>query len=533
MPWCSGWPRNNMQFVSVSFLLFAAVLLLTYYLLPGKVRWMLLLLASYVFYLWAGVEYLVFILFTTLSTYLATLWMDIRLARQTRFVAQCKQTQRNSEIKPYKAKIKAGNKWIMLVCIVLNFAILALCKALLVEPFRTAVQGSRLSFLSLGLPLGISFYMFQSMGYVIDVYRGTVKTERNPFKIALFASYFPQLIQGPISKFSQLGPALFTPHKYDGKEVSFGLQRLLWGYFKKLVIADRIAAAVVALKGPEFTGVGFFLLTVFYAVQIYADFTGGIDMAIGLSQALGIPLAENFIRPFFSRNIAEYWRRWHITLGVWMKDYIFYPISISKPMLKLSKAARAKFGNFGKRLPVYVASIATWFVTGIWHGITPNFILWGMLNCFVIVVSEELTPLYEKFHNRFHLNERKWYDGFQMVRMFLLMNLIRIVDLFPNVGEYFCRMGSLVTTFNFHILWDGTMMTLGLTGLDYGILLFGIAVMFAFSVVQAKKGSIRQLLWDINPIVRYVLLFVLLLIVLLLGSYGLGYDAGSFIYNQF
>jgi len=522
-----------MQFVSVSFLLFAAILLALYYLVPGKVRWMLLLLASYVFYLWAGAEYVVFILFTTLSTYLATLWMDCRLAKQDAFVAECKQQQRNAEIKPYKARVKAGNRILMLVCIILNFAILALCKVLLVDPFRTMAEGTVVSFLSLGLPLGISFYMFQSMGYVIDVYRGTVKAERNPFKTALFVSYFPQLIQGPISKFSQLGPALVTPHKFDGKAFSFGLQRLLWGYFKKLVIADRIAAAVVALKAPQFTGVGFFLLTLFYAVQIYADFTGGIDMAIGLSQAMGIPLAENFIRPFFSRNIAEYWRRWHITLGVWMKDYIFYPISISKPMLKLSKAARAKLGNFGKRLPVYVASIATWFVTGIWHGITPNFILWGMLNCFVIVVSEELAPLYAKFHGRFHLNEKKWYDGFQMVRMFLLMNLIRIVDLFPNVGEYFSRMGSLVTTFNFHILWDGTLLQLGLTGLDYGILLCGIVLMFTVSVIQEKKGSLRQLLWDADPILRYILLFLLLLAVLLMGSYGLGYNASSFIYNQF
>ena len=522
-----------MQFVSVSFLLFAAGLLLLYYLLPGKVRWMLLLLASYVFYLWAGTEYLVFILFTTLSTYLSTLWMGIRLARQDAFVKLCKESGRSSEIKPYKAKVKSGNKVLMLICIILNFAVLALCKALLVDPFRAMAAGTGLSFLSLGLPLGISFYMFQSMGYVIDVYRGTVKAERNPFKLALFVSYFPQRILGPISKFAHLGPALVTSPKFSGKEFSFGLQRLLWGYFKKLVIADRIAAAVLALRAPQYTGVGFFLLTVFYAVQIYADFTGGIDMAIGLSQALGIQLSENFIRPFFSRNIAEYWRRWHITLSVWMKDYIFYPLSVSKPMLKLSKAARAKLGNFGKRLPVYVASIATWFVTGIWHGITLNFILWGMLNCFVIVVSEELSPLYAKFHGRFHLNEKKWYDGFQMVRMFLLMNLIRIVDLFPNVGDYFRRMGSLVTTFNFGILWDGTLLNLGLTALDYVILLFGIVLMFTVSVIQEKKGSIRQLLWEGNPILRYVLLFALLLAVLLMGSYGLGYNAGSFIYNQF
>ena len=129
---------------------------------------------------------------------------------------------------------------------------------------------------------------------------------------------------------------------YNGKQESFGLQRMLWGYFKKLVIADRIAVAVLALKGPEHTGLSFFVLTCFYAIQIYGDFTGGIDIAIGLSEALGIRLPENFIRPFFSKNIAEYWRRWHITLGEWMKEYVFYPVSVSASMRKLSKSARGK-----------------------------------------------------------------------------------------------------------------------------------------------------------------------------------------------
>lgn len=521
-----------MQFTSVSFLLFAAAVLLGYYLLPQKLRWIFLLAASWFFYLCAGTQYAVFILLTTLSTYGFTAAMARNLRLQDTYLAENKQTLTREDKKVYKAAVKRKNRLLLTVCLVLNFAVLAVCKACLTEPFRTLASGGSLSFLTLGLPLGISFYMFQSMGYAVDVYRGTVAAERNFFKLALFVSYFPQLIQGPISKFTDVAPQLFQSKPFDGKQLSFGLQRLLWGFFKKLVIADRIAAAVIALKAPEFTGVGFFLLTVFYAVQIYADFTGGIDMALGISQALGITLPENFVRPYFSKNIAEYWRRWHITLGEWMKSYIFYPISVSQPMLKLSKAARSKLGNFGKRLPVYVASIATWFVTGIWHGITPNFILWGMMNCFVIVVSEELAPLYESFHNRFHLNERKWYDGFQMLRMFLLMNLIRIVDLFPNVGDYFTRMGSLATTFNFHILWDGTLLQLGLTGLDYGILLCGIALMFAVSVFQEKKGSVREMLWQ-KPVLRYSLVFVLLVIVLLLGSYGIGYNASSFIYNQF
>lgn len=481
-----------MRFTSFGFPLFCAIALLLYYTIPPKGQWILLLIASYLFYLPAGARYLAFLLFTTFSVYAATMAMDRG---------------------PAGAARKKINRRYLLLCLTANFAILALCKF-------------RFTFHNIALPMGISFYMFQSMGYVIDVYRGRAKAERNPFRLALFVSYFPSLVQGPISKFPQLAPELYRSHRYDGKRVSFGLQRMLWGYFKKLVIADRIAAAVITLKAPEYTGMSFLVLTVFYAVQIYGDFTGGIDIALGLSEAFGIRLPENFIRPFFSRNIAEYWRRWHITLGVWMKDYIFYPICVSAPLRKWNRGARARFGSRGKRLSIYAATFATWFVTGIWHGLTPNFLLWGMLNCLVIVLSEELSPLYAKFHGRFHLKQKRWYGAFEITRMFFLMNLIRIVDLFPNVGEYFRRLGSIFSSFRV------PFMELGLTAVDYGILTVGDALMIAVSLFQEAKGSLRGFLWD-RVWLRYGLIFGLFLAVLLLGCYGIGYDAGNFIYNQF
>ena len=521
-----------MQFTSLNFALFAAVLLTVYYMIPGSWQWPLLLIASFAFYLSAGWEYLFFILFTVATTYGATILMDRKLRQRDAYLAAHKAEMSREEKKELKARVKASNKVWMILCLVLNFSILAVCKGCLIEPFRTMASGGRLSFLALGLPMGISFYMFQSLGYVVDVHREIVKAERNPLKLALFVSFFPQLIQGPISKFGQLAPTLYVPHRFDAKAVSFGFQRMLWGYFKKLVVADRIAVAIGALKGEEFTGVGFLVLSVFYAIQIYGDFTGGIDVTIGLAQAMGIKLPENFVRPFFAKNIAEYWRRWHISLGEWMKDYIFYPVSVSDPMRKLSKAARRKYPNFGKRVPVYVASVVTWFCTGIWHGFSLNFAVWGLLNCFVIVTSEELVPLYRKFHDRFHLKEKKWYGGFEILRTFMLMNLIRACDLFPDVGEYFRRLGSMVTTFNFHILWDGTMMNLGLTGLDYAIILGGVIVWFVVSLLQ-EKGPIRERLYKQPAMVRYSLLFVLLVIVILMGSYGIGYDASNFIYNQF
>ncbi len=522
-----------MQFTSFSFLLFGAILLALYYLFPRKWQWCLLLIGSYLFYIWAGVEYLAFILFTTASTYLCTRMMDRGLAKRDAYLDAHKEELSREEKKDFKARAKKRNRIWMVACLVANFAILAVFKACLIEPFRSLAQGSGLSFLALGLPLGISFYMFQSMGYVVDVQREKVAVEKNPFKLALFVSFFPQLVQGPISKYADLAPQLCAPHKWDGKQVSYGLQRVLWGFFKKVVVADRIAVAIGALKGEPYTGVAFLVLTIFYAIQIYGDFTGGIDITIGLAQAMGIQLTENFKRPFFSKNIAEYWRRWHISLGEWMKDYIFYPLSVSGPMRKLSKSARKRSPNFGKRLPVYIASIATWLCTGIWHGLSANFVVWGMLNCLVIVISEELQPLYERFHNRFGWKDKVIYGGFEILRMFMLMNLIRACDLFPDVSVYFARIGSLFTTFNFHILWDGTLMNIGLTGLDYGIIFGGVLIWFLVSLYQERRGPVRESLSRKNAVMRYAVIIALLVIVLLMGSYGIGYDSGNFIYNQF
>ena len=484
-----------MSFTSFSFLLYIGIALALYYIIPRRGQWVLLLIASCGFYLYSGLVNFCFILLTTASAY-----GTARIVDRTQALFDRRKARQKSK------------KWIWLY-LGLNLGILALCKA-------------RLTFRNILLPMGISFYMFQSIGYVLDVYRGSIRAERNFFKFTLFVAFFPQLIQGPISKFGKLAPQLFGEHPYNGKQVSFGLQRMLWGYFKKLVIADRIAAAVLALRGPEHTGLSFFVLTCFYAVEIYGDFTGGIDIAVGLSEAFGISLPENFVRPFFSRSIAEYWRRWHITLGEWMKEYVFYPVSVSTPMRKLSKPARKRWPQFGKRLPVYAASFTTWLCTGIWHGLTPNFLLWGMMNWAVIILSGELTPLYERFHNRFGWRKRRWYGAFEMLRTFVLMNLIRIVDLFPNVGEYFRRVGSLFSTV--HVPFS----QLGLTGLDYGILLCGCVLMLMVSLVQEGYGSIRELLWEKTGL-RYPLTVGLFLAVLLMGNYGIGYDAVNFIYHQF
>lgn len=530
-----------MNFVSSTFILFLALLFILYYLIPRRFQWMLLLAASYVFYSFAGIQFLAYILATTVSTY----GVGQRLARlqasQADYLAANKETLTRDTRKEYKAAMKARMWGWLLACLLFNFGLLAVLKYAnftitninaLLAVFRT---GQQLSFLKLVLPLGISFYTFQTMGYIIDVYRGKYPPEQNFFKLALFVSFFPQLIQGPISRYDDLAQSLYRPHAFDAHNASYGLQRILWGFFKKMVIADRIVVAVKAIIGDTGTYQGAYVIVgmFFYAIQLYADFTGGIDITIGIAQVLGIRVQENFLRPFFSKNIVEYWRRWHISLGAWFKDYLFYPISVSRPMLKLSSRSRALLGDkIGKRVPVYLATIVVWLTTGIWHGASWNFVCWGLGNCLVILVSQELQPAYAWFHRTFKVQHLFVFRLFQVARMFWIMCSIRIFDCYRDVGTAFRMYGSIFTRFNPKVLVDGSLLQLGLTAADYGLLAVGVALMIGVSLAQ-RNGGVRDQLAARPLVVRYSVYATMVVAILVLGAYGIGFDATKFIHNQF
>ncbi len=525
-----------MLFTSYEFLAFIALLFLAYYIVPKKTQWMLLLLASYVFYALADLRYLIFIAATTLSSYLASRLMGRVSEAEASYLETDGKELSKDERKAYKAKGKKKRFNILIVALVFNFGILAVFKytAFAVHNLNSilhAFGAEPLAIPKLLLPMGISFYIFQTMGYLIDAYRGKAKIEKNLFKLALFVSFFPQLVQGPISRFDSLEPQLVSPHRFEWRGFSFGIQRILWGYFKKLVIADRVLVAInTMVDAPtEYDGAYVFLLIILYSIQIYADFTGGIDITIGIANALGINLAENFVRPFSSRSTKEYWNRWHITMGSWFTDYIFYPISVSRPMLAISKKSRAIFGkNIGKRVPVYLATAVTWFLTGLWHGAGWNFIVWGMLNCLVILVSQELEPLYAKFRAKFpKLCASSFYGAFMAIRTFLLMGLIRSLDCYRDVGLTFRLWGSMFTKFNIvEVIKSGA---LSLT--DYIIIICGCVIMYLVSKC-GKERQVRERLYE-KPILSAVCFSALFVLIILFGAYSVGYDASQFIYNQF
>ena len=529
-----------MLFTSYNFILFLLALFIIYYIIPQKYQWLLLLVASFFFYRCSGWDNVAYITVTITATYFTAVKIGQLHRQQELYLKENKGSLSKEEKKAYKDKVKSKQKKYLLLCLFFDLGVLAVVKYTNfaisnINSVSKIFNAGELSFLDIALPMGISFYTFQSVGYLVDVYRGKYAPEKNIGKFALFVSFFPQLIQGPISRFDDLGYQLYSGHSFDFRNVSFGIQRILWGFFKKLVIADRILPAVKTITQNPDTYQGIYVLIgmVFYAIQLYADFTGGIDITIGIAEVLGIKLKENFERPFFSKSTAEYWRRWHISMGTWFRDYVFYPVSVSNAMLKISKFSREKFGeNTGKRVPVYLSTIIVWFATGIWHGASWNFIVWGLLNCLVIIVSQELEPFYAWFHNRFNVRDKFMFKLFQVGRTFLLMSAIRILDCYRNVRVTFRMYGSMVTKWNIGELFNGALLKLGIDKADYFVLLFGIIIMIVISLAQ-RNGSIREKLSARPDVIRYAAYVGLFISIIVFGAYGVGYDRNQFIYNQF
>ena len=523
-----------MLFVSYGFIAFLIAFIICYYTVFKRFQWQFLLFAGLVFYFYAGKAYLIYMALVTAGVWFASLKIDDIYVNISK---------RNSEVKEgKKSQFKTSNKqkkWLYFglifslgTLIVVKYADFVIANINLVSSAFTG--GGGFKFLNLILPMGISFYTFKSISYLVDVYRKKYRAERNFFKFALYISFFPQLIQGPISRFDHISESLFTRHNYNHKSFIRGLYRLLWGYFKKMVIADRILPAVLTIVSDSETYNGAFALMgiMFYAVQIYADFSGGIDITIAIAEMLGIKVEENFIRPYFSKNVKEYWRRWHITMGAWFRDYVFYPLSVSTFMLKLSKFSRKRLGkSIGKRVPVYISALMVWFLTGLWHGVGWNFVVWGLLNGLCILISDEIKPVFAAFHKLIPIKKLPFraYDAFSAIRTVFIMSSIRMLDCYGDVGVTFKAFFSIFWVNN----WGKAVVTdLGITTADYLVLAVGVVVLFLVSLAS-RTTDIRDRILAKNEIVCYPVLALLFVTILIFGVYGIGYDSSQFIYNRF
>ena len=523
------------MFISYEFIAFIAGLFILYYIIPKKLQQWLLLLASLGFYYCAGWTYLIYIITTATTVYLAGYY----IAKQDDIFDRMKEKASKEQKKMLRREFNSKKKTVMLICLFLNLGILAVTKytAFVITNINNILPADKgISVPDLIVPLGISFYTFQAVSYLLDAYWGKCKVQKNYPKFLLFVTFFPQLIQGPISRYGDLSETLYKKHYFDRIMVGQGLQRILWGYFKKLVIADRLSPAISELLAgnKHYTGGYVFIMMIFWAIVLYADFTGGIDITIGIAQMLGIKVEENFERPFFSKNIIEYWRRWHITMGTWFRDYVFYPFSISKPLRKLTTFSKDHFGmKVAKRVAVYLSTMVCWIATGIWHGAAWHFVAWGAVNGIIILISGELEPKYEKFQKKHPALTGSWgYKLFQVGRTFLLMCLIRLFDVYNSAKLAIRQFIHMFTDIFSCPVKASKLLDMGVSMTDYIIVAAGVLLMIIVSMC-GRRERVSARLMRTPYIVRYVLLLLLFLATVMLGKYGSGIDAAQFIYNQF
>ena len=546
-----------MALTSLPFALFTIITALVYFVYPKKEqRWVILLIASCFFYVYNSFQYSAFILITIITVYLASSGMTA-ISEETRSVVKAKKAEwSREERKAYKEAADKKRRRILAGVLVLNFGILFILK------YFNFLSGSIAAIIGaspdsapqirLLLPLGISFYTFIATGYLIDVYRETIEPERNIFKFALFVSFFPHIIQGPISSYSKLRNQLIEPHDLEWLNFKHGIMLICWGLFKKLVIADRVWIAIKAyysnggIYGNDdfagYSGTMVLFVTLLYALQLYADFSGGIDISRGICRILGIELEMNFRQPYFSKSISEYWRRWHISLGAWMKNYVFYPIAMSDLSKRVSKSiAASSFGktaagkHLSRVLMTAVASFIVFLLVGIWHGANSKYIAFGVWNGLIIMLSALLGPVYEKTRNALHIRESAaWWKLFQMLRTFIIVLIgyvFDIADNFTNAMQMLWLMLTDQTT-------SGVMKqlhTLGLVKAEYAAVMICTLVLLYFSIrlEQTSLDSPADLLERRSGFIQWIALFMLIICILIAGTYGPIYDPAGFIYMQF
>ena len=509
-----------MSITSFYFLCFFTGMLILYYLIPGKCQWMLLLFCSLIYYLTSGNVWL--IVYPLLSA--AVCYVSIRVLMKTE--------------QPLTRKLALGGAIIVNIGILftlkyINFGINT-C-SILAGIFGNG--GGMLDNISFLVPLGVSFYSFSLIGYVFDVYNHIAKLQKNFLKLVLYGLYFPVIISGPILRYREDGEQFFEPHAFNYRQVTFGLQRMVWGFFKKLVISERMALIVSTVYGQYDTygGIYIWLGTVCFAFQLYADFSGCMDIVLGISQTFGLKLPENFENPFFAKSISEYWRKWHITLGVWMKEYVFYPLLRSRFFTNLAKSWKKKLGKKrGKQFTTFLAMLILWFTVGLWHGGDWKYIIGsGLLHWFYIVTGELLEPLWSKMKQLCHLKEEsRVLSVIRILRTFFLVNIGFVFFRAESVAAAWQMLISGMHLSNFTHMFTGEIFTLGLDWVEFIIAVVSLFILLAVSILQ-QKGSLREQIAAKALPIRWIIWYALLFYTILLGYYGPGYSAAEFIYQGF
>lgn len=490
-----------MLFNSLHFLLFFPVVVLLYFSLPFRFRWLLLLLASYYFYMVWKVEYALILLFSTLIDYYCGYMMGKREAKRAK--------------RPFLYLSLFTNLGTLFTFKYFNFF-----NDSLRELFSQVGISYALPAFALLLPMGISFYTFQTMSYSIDVYEGRIKPEKHLGIFALFVTFFPQLVAGPIERSENLLPQFHLEHSFNYNRLALGLQRMLWGFFKKVVIADRLALIVneVYTQPTSFEGWPLLLATLFFAFQIYCDFSGYSDIAIGAAQVLGFRLMDNFNKPYFSASVSEFWKRWHISLSSWFKDYVYIPLG----------------GNRTLTWRWYYNLFITFIISGLWHGANWTFVIWGALHGFYLVSAIMLAPYTDKIKQAIRLDKLPWIDHLQQVlTTFCLVCFAWIFFRANTLADAYYIISHLFTGLADHGSLQAIQSSLGSLPVTVNELLLSMALIVLLLCVENfslhRPNGLRIMLLRQPFYIRWPVFYLLLAAILFLGVF----EKTEFIYFQF
>ncbi len=524
-----------MQLLSGSFIILWMISFALYYLVPQKIRWYVLLAAGIVFYAagTGGVPTALFV--TALTTCGCGLFLRNSFEKQREALAACDSKEQKKQI---KEKFAVKRKRVQIIYFIINLGLLVFYKYTIAAlPYFQKVPGFSTGFMErIVMPLGISFYTLTAMGYVIDVGRENCEAEGNFLKILLFLSYFPAVTQGPFNRYAPMKEQFRQTHEFDYGRMLRGIQRFVWGAFKKLVIADRIGIFVDRVFESDAASVPGSILAcavVFYMIQLYADFSGYIDMAMGVSESFGIVLPENFKRPYFSRSVAEFWRRWHITLGTWFKDYVMFSFVMSGTGRKLGKTFKKKWNGMGRHAVPIIGTMFVWFLTGAWHGRTAGYMLWGLYYGVIMSVSLVLEPYYPLWKKKFHVGAGKGYAFFCMARTWFIVFIADILIRSESLAQAGAVFRAVFTRLEPTALLSKTLTSFGLSKYEFLLLFLALLIWLAVSVFEEKGKDVRACLAARPVLLRWSCYYGIVLLLLLTGIYGGQYDTAAFMYQSF